>query len=224
LIILWVRENPIERTTDACTSLSANLLCIAPPPFSKQGHVYSLIVDMAEWEKLRELQAAGTRWETEPGAVRVLNRLERRHIVPPSREGLRLVRGLYQRTGNGGCSFAVSPFIVARRMDWRNQHRLLVGCILSEQHFHYQTKTADILRCLLKEPRTEEQLRVLFGRRRLGSHAQLRRVVEQLKQDGVIVICDSAALHEPRSAAGAQFQSSNVAVVAEPAFAAAGTA
>jgi hypothetical protein len=168
---------------------------------SNLGHVYSLIVNAEEEDELNGVQAPSGAWETAPGAARLLNRLERAHVVPPSRHGLRLVRGLYQRTHDGGCTFAVSPFIVARIMDWRHQQRVLIASILTEQYFQHRPRVADILRYLLKQPRTEEQIWTFCRARWGGSRAEMRKTVEQLKEDGIIVICDLAARHDSAAAA-----------------------
>lgn len=168
---------------------------------SNLGHVYSLIVNAEEEDELSGVQAPSGAWETAPGAARLLNRLERAHVVPPSRHGLRLVRGLYQRTYDDGCTFAVSPFIVARVMDWRHQRRVLIASILTEQYFQHRLRVADILRYLLKQPRTEEQIWTFCRRRWSASRAEVRKTVEQLKEDGIIVISDLAARHDSPPAA-----------------------
>ena len=153
-----------------------------------------------EEDELSGVQAPSGAWETAPGAARLLNRLERAHVVPPSRDGLRLVRGLYQRTHDGGCTFAVSPFIVARVMDWRHQQRVLIASILSEQYFQHRPRVADVLRYLLKQPRTEEQIWTFCRRRRSASRAGIRKIIKQLKEQGIIVISDLAARHDSPAA------------------------
>jgi hypothetical protein len=167
---------------------------------SALGHVYSLIVNADEEDDLQEVQAYGEDWETSPRAARVLGRLERAHVVPPSRKGLRVVRGLYQRASGRGCTFAVSPFIVARAMDWRHQHRVLVSCILTEHIFQLPASDGEVLEFILKRPRTEEQI-WKFAKRRAASRVETRKTVEQLKEDGILVICALGETHESRSTA-----------------------
>lgn len=167
---------------------------------SQWGHIYSLIVNADEEEQLEDLEYSDD-WETSAGAGELLDRLERAHVVPPSRRGLRVVRGLYRRTGDSDCTFAVSPFVVARVMDWRHQGRVLVSSILTEQVYQRRPQEAELLRFVLEQPRTEEQMWSFCGGRGMSSRAELRKTVEQLKENGIFVICHGAERHDSRMAA-----------------------
>jgi radical SAM superfamily enzyme YgiQ (UPF0313 family) len=157
---------------------------------SKLGHIYGLIVDADEKDDLDSLESVAGNWETAPDAVVAVERLERLHVVPPSRNGLRLIRGLYQRRADDRCTFAVSPFIVARLTDWRNRHRLLIGSILTQQYFQYAPELVTIFRCLLRRPHTEQQIWTACRRQWGHSRTDLAKTLERLKEDGVLVICD----------------------------------
>ena len=167
---------------------------------SECGHVYGLIVNAEEEKELEELDPVD-HWETDPAIVGILNRLERAHVVPPARGGVRVVRGLYRRTIDPGCIFAVSPFIVAREMDWRYQHRILVSSVLNEQVSQRRPLEAELLRFLFKQPRTEEQVWKFFRRQELGTRAELRKSLQQLMEDGILVMSDVPALSESQFAA-----------------------
>jgi hypothetical protein len=158
---------------------------------SQFGHIYSLIVTDAEQEELGALEHHPD-WEMKPGAARLLGRLEQAHVIPPSRHGLRLVRGLYQRTGSRDCSYTASPFMVARAMDWRQNNRVLISSIRVDRVMQKRAQEGDLLRFLAQQAKTEDQLWRFYARRKLGSRDQLRKSVEQLKEDGIIVICDRA--------------------------------
>lgn len=165
---------------------------------SELGHVYSLIVTAEEQKELESLQDGCENWETGPRAATLLDRLERAHVVPPSRLGMRVVRGLYQRTSDPCCTFAVSPFIVARVMDWRHQRRVLISAFLTEQAFRRRPHEAEIIQLVLSQPRTEEQMWTLVGRQGPASRSEFQKAVEQLKEDGILVICDLAEPHDAR--------------------------
>jgi hypothetical protein len=165
---------------------------------SEFGHVYGLIVDADEEDALKELDPA-EHWETDPKTVRVLNRLERAHVAPPTRCGVRVIRGMYRRDIGPDCTFAVSPFVVARPMDWRHQHRILVSSVLSEQVFQRRSQEGELLRHVFKQPRTEEELWKYLRRRKLGSRAELQKSVAQLKEAGILVINDLPELHQDRA-------------------------
>lgn len=163
---------------------------------SELGHIYSLIVNGDEEQELRRLQDRSEDWETSSAARSVLNRLQRSHVVPPSRRGLRIVRGLYQRISDPGCSFAVSPFIVARVMDWRHKHRVLISSILTERVFQRRPQEAQLLQFVFRQPRTEEQMWKFCSRRGLASRSEVRKAVEQLKEEGILIICDRAVRYD----------------------------
>jgi hypothetical protein len=176
---------------------------------SRFGHIYCLLVNTAEQEELDALDR-GPEWETLPESVRLLARLERAHAIPPSREGLRLVRGLYQRSDTPDCAYTASPYLVARQMDWRQQKRVLIGFIRVDRVVQRRAQEASLLRYLVQGARSEEQLWRFYARRRLGTRGQLARVIEQLKEEGVIVLCDRAERHAAApmlAAAGAEERS-----------------
>ncbi|HEY8696866.1 MAG TPA: radical SAM protein [Rhizomicrobium sp.] len=157
---------------------------------SEFGHVYSLIVNEEEEAELGDLDFANG---SQTGAAAgLLARLERAHVVPPSRHGLRAVRGLYQRTIDGDCRFSVSPFVVARAMDWRQQHGVLISSILNQQVSRRRPRVGDLLRFVLRQPRSEEELWTFSRRKSLFARTELRREIERLKEDGILVICERA--------------------------------
>jgi hypothetical protein len=157
---------------------------------SELGHIYSLLVNADEEAELEGLENRAEDWEASPRAATLLDRLERAHVIPPSRRGLRVVRGLYQRTSDPGCTFAVSPFIVARVMDWRHQGQVLICSVLTERVFRQRRQEAELLQFVLRQPRTEEQMWTFCHRRDLASRSELRKSVERLKEDGILVMCD----------------------------------
>jgi len=174
------------------------------------GHVYSLIVNAEEEEELGEL-GPDDQWETNSAAVGLLNRLEGSHVIPPSRGGLRVVRGLYRRTGDPGCTYAVSPFVIARVMDWRHQRRVLITSVLTEQVFQRRSQDADLLQFVFAQPRTEEQMWRFCSRRGWSTRAELRKAIERFKEDGILVICDGAEQRERQIVADANFRNQEAA-------------
>ena len=160
---------------------------------SEQGHVYSLIVNAEEEERLDELQAEQEDWERGPRAAALQDELERLHVVAPSRRGIRVVRGAYRRAADAGCTFAVSPFVVARALDWRHRRRVLVCHILSDRIARLPAWTAELLRLLHERPRRADELWPHCQGRRLASRAALDETLERLKETGVLVICDAAS-------------------------------
>lgn len=165
---------------------------------SELGHIYSLLVNAEEKDELEDLQDHGEDWETGPRAGTVLDRLERAHVVPPSRRGLRVVRGLYQRTSDPGCTFTVSPFVVARAMDWRHQRRVLICSVLNQHIFRRRPHEAEILQLVLSQPRMEEEMWTLVGRLGAASRVEFQKSIEHLKEEGILVVCDLTGAHDTR--------------------------
>lgn len=156
---------------------------------SQFGHIYSLIVSLGEQAELDALDSCPD-WDQSPGAARLLARLERAHLIPPSRDGLRLVRGIYQRETGSNCSYAASPFMVARAIDWRHSNKVLIGHSLAERVLHKPAKIANLLRYVAKQPRNDGELVRYCLRQGVAAQSQIRPLIEQLKEEGVIVICD----------------------------------
>ncbi|HEY0281868.1 MAG TPA: hypothetical protein VGC27_04505, partial [Rhizomicrobium sp.] len=167
---------------------------------SRFGHIYGLIVNAAEEEELEDLDPS-EQWETNPDTAAVLDRVEAAHVIPPSRRGMRVVRGLYRRTDDEQCRFTISPFVVARSMDWRHQHRILICSVVTEQVHLRRAEDAELLRFLLEAPRSEEEMWKFCSQRGLASRPALRKTVEQLKEDGILVICDMPDARDIRSVA-----------------------
>jgi hypothetical protein len=162
---------------------------------SRLGHVYALLVDADEKEELQETQG-NEDWETR--FARLLARLERAHAVPPSREGIRVVRGLYQRKADPQAVFAASPFYVARPMDWRNHHRVLISSIHGDRFLDRRPQDGDLLKFVFKQARSEAQLWKFWCEREFGTRAELWKAIEQLKEHGALVICRRPEVREER--------------------------
>lgn len=166
---------------------------------SRYGQTYGLIVSADEEAELQDLDPSEM-WETNPEPSAILDRIEAEHIVPPSRSGMRVVRGLYRRTGGAGCRYAVSPFVVVRPMDWRHDRRILMCSVQTEQCFQEKAEDGELLRFVYQAPRSEDEM-WQFCRRRGMTRAALRKTVAKLKENGILVICDMAEAHETRAAA-----------------------
>jgi radical SAM superfamily enzyme YgiQ (UPF0313 family) len=156
---------------------------------SQFGHIYSLIVTADEQEELDNLDSRPD-WEQSPSASRLLARLERSHLIPPSRIGLPMVKGLYRRKSGSDCRYAASPFLVARTMDWRHKNKVLIAHSLAERVMQKSGKIANLLRFVSKQPRSDDQLVRYCQRQGMAGKSRIRSLIEQLKEEGVIVICD----------------------------------
>jgi hypothetical protein len=81
-------------------------------------------------------------------------------------------------------------------MDWRHQNRVLISSILTEQSFQRPPQVAGLLQFVLRQPRTEAQMLTSCRRWGFASRAQLRKTIEQLKEDGILVVCDVIEPHD----------------------------
>jgi hypothetical protein len=151
--------------------------------------VYGLIVNAKEAAALGELPEESD-WESSGDIAPVLTGLESKHLVPPSRSGIRVGRGLFRRNCDATCSFAISPFVVARSMDWRHKRRLLICGFLNDRVTQRPAEYAGLLKFVLQQPRTEDQMWTFCDAEGIGTRSELRKIIDQFKQDGTFVICD----------------------------------
>ncbi|MBF0167457.1 MAG: B12-binding domain-containing radical SAM protein [Alphaproteobacteria bacterium] len=163
---------------------------------SQFGHIYSLIVTPDEQEELDNL-GRHPDWEESPSASRLLARLERSHLIPPSRNGLPMVKGIYRRKTGKDCRYAASPFFVARAMDWRHKNKVLFAHSIAERVIQKPGKIANLLRYVSKLPRSDDQLVRHIQSQGITSQTKIRPLIEQLKEEGVIVTCDCAENQSP---------------------------
>jgi hypothetical protein len=156
---------------------------------SNNGHVYGLIVNTKEAAALRDL-VEEMDWETSQKSAPLLTNLESRHLVPPNRTGIRVGRGLYRRRADASCTYAISPFVVARPMDWRQKNRVLICGFLNDRFTQRPAECASLLKFVLQQPRTEDELWNLCKSDGLfATRSELRKIIDQLMEDGTLVIC-----------------------------------
>jgi radical SAM superfamily enzyme YgiQ (UPF0313 family) len=156
---------------------------------SSVGHIYALLLTQEETEQVKELQAdnpiVGVADLT---LTPILERAEAAHIVPPSRFAPRVVRSKYRRVPEEGSVYAISPFVVARKMGWKQRHRVLIANIATDSHFQKSANAGRLLDFINAAPRTGEELQRFWEE--LGYPAkQLEKALADLLEDGTLVIC-----------------------------------
>lgn len=158
---------------------------------SRVGHVYGLLLSEAETEELIELQAeapvaGSTEFKLEPS----LERIEALHIIAPSRCLPRVVRTTYCRVPQTGSVYAVSPVVIARKMGWKQRHRVLIANLATGYHFQKSFLVGSLLDFINSAPRTVDELDC-FWRDSGVRGKQLLHVVSELLEDGTLVVCDA---------------------------------
>ena len=120
----------------------------------------------------------------------LLSCMERSHIAPPSRKSVRVVRSRYKREVSKSCIYTISPFVVARTMDWRHLKQILIINVATEQWYRKPASQGSLISFLYKEPRSERQL-WMFAEKNglLQHHNQLLYLINKLREDGILVIC-----------------------------------
>lgn len=166
---------------------------------SPAGHRYCLLVNDVERERLLELQE--THFPLDDGSKEVtdaLSKLERAHVVPPSRAFPRIVRSLYRRHGTDRCTFTVAAHIVTRSMGWRQKNRVLVFDTVTRRHAKRRKEEGQLLAVLFEQPRTLSELVAIAPNRGLSGETEwLQARLDDLKEAGFLVITD--VLPEPES-------------------------
>jgi len=163
---------------------------------SPAGHRYCVLVDEDELAELEQLQQElyPLQGSTDPRIAAFLDRIERAHCVPPSRPGPRLVRCLYRRGGAERCSFMASPFVVARDMGWRHGHRIMVMDTATGRPHRRPRAEGLILELCARKPRREAELwRHAAKRGAYGSRERVRAALDDLHEDGILVVYEAEA-------------------------------
>jgi hypothetical protein len=160
---------------------------------SNVGHTYGLLLSQQETDQMKELQAG----EPLTGAAEsivtpILERIEAGHIVPPSRVGPRVVRSIYRRVPQDGSVYAISPFVILRKMGWKQRYAVLIANIVTVYYYQKPAWVGSLLGFINSAPRTDEELRTFANE--VGCRAErLRKMISELLEEGTLVIC-----REPR--------------------------
>jgi len=156
---------------------------------SSAGHAYGVLMTQQETEEMTELQAADPLTGVADSILMpILDRIEAAHLIPPSRFSPRVVRSVYRHVPAAGSVYAVSPFVIARRMGWKQRHRVLIANIASGHNYQEAPGVGPLLSFLNSEPRTDAELQKFWEA--LGSPEQrLRKMMGELLENGTLVIC-----------------------------------
>ena len=161
---------------------------------SNTGHLYTLLVNDAEKEELKEVLAeAPTDGISGKRMARILSSIERRHLIPPSRPLPPLVPFVFRHKIKEDDLVTVSPFVVAREMGWRFKGSILLLNYVNGRITKRPSSESSLLHYIRKEPRSVRQLcryvksvGLVRGRfRNLGW-------LENLKELGVLMVCEES--------------------------------
>jgi len=158
---------------------------------SASGHTYAVLLTEGETAELKSLQDDDPL--TGPAAsdvTPILERVEAAHIVPPSRVEPRVVRSVFRRGLEEGCTYAVSPFVVVRRMGSNPRRQVLIVNVATVRHVKRSAATGVLLSFLEEQPRSERELRQ--HARHLGwGDRHVSRAVADLLETGTVVVCQA---------------------------------
>jgi hypothetical protein len=177
------------------------------------GHAYGLLLTQQETEQIKELQEADPLTGVAESIVTpILERAEAAHIIPPSRFSPRVVRSAYCRVPEEGSVYAVSPFVIVRKMGWKQRHRVLIANLATERHFQKPASVGPLLGFVNSAPRTDEELQRFWDE--LGCRGKrLRKTIADLLESGTLVICQ-----EPRMLTGQQVIDQATTSVSRPVY------
>lgn len=167
---------------------------------SVSGHIYAVLLAERETRELKKLQDEDPLVGPAATALTpILDRVEAAHIVQPSRVRPRVVRSVFRRVPEEGCTYAVSPFIVARRMGSSERHQVLIANFSTVRHFKRSAVVGLLLSFVEEMPRTDQDLRQRA--KDLGcSDRQLRRAIADLLEIGTFVACQAPEQRIPATA------------------------
>ena len=154
------------------------------------AHRYCLLVNEEERAKLEELQAEHFPLDRNFDKVQsTVAEIESRHLARFSTEAPRLVRCIYIKERNDDTVYTVSPFIIARQMDWRHKNQVLAMDTTTNRHYRRSAHEATLIAKLAEAPATYPELCAQLQTNR----AALKRSLEVLSEDGVIAVCATSA-------------------------------
>ncbi len=164
---------------------------------SSVGHTYALLLNDQETKAMKELQDEDPlTGPAEAKVTPILERLETAHSIAASRFRPRVVRSVYHRVPDEGCTYAVSPFVVMRKMGWKQRSQFLIANVTTMRHFRRSSIVGALLSFVNSAPRTHLEL---FGfLKELGwRDRQSRKAIGELLETGTLVICSvETAAHE----------------------------
>lgn len=165
---------------------------------SSVGHTYGLLLSQEETQEMKELQAENPlTGPTESVVTPILDRCEEAHVIPPSRLSPRIVRSAYCRIPQEGSVYAISPFVIVRKMGWKQRNRFLIVNVVTMRHFQKPAWVGSLLGFVNSAPRTDEELQKFCNE--LGRRSErLPRAIADLLEEGTLVICQG----EPRVVTG----------------------
>lgn len=164
---------------------------------SSAGHSYALLLTDGETKQLKKLQEENSL--TDPANATLtpmLERFEGAHIIPPSRFGPRVVRSVYLRVPEAGCSYAISPFVVVRKMGWKQRNQVLIAHTATQRHFKRSAVVGSLLAFVNGAPRTDEEL-LAYGKDAGCGEKRLRKTIADLLATGTLVICQAPKPSRP---------------------------
>ena len=156
------------------------------------GHRYCIIVNEKEADQLLAIQTEHFPLNGNHDKLqKTLEKIESRHIIAGSHESPRIERCLYKNEHDESCVYTISPFILARQMDWRNAKQILAIDTTTNRSFRRSAKEADLLALISRHPASyagiKEQLMlrgIVFGPQ------DLKRSLHQLCELGILTVCN----------------------------------
>jgi hypothetical protein len=160
---------------------------------SSMGHTYALLLDEDETDELEpDDPVVGL---IDEAIAPILDRIEGAHIIPPARCEPRLVRSTYRRIPEEGSTYAISPFVIARKMGATKRSRVLIANIASSRHFKMSALVGPLLVHVNSAPRTDAELRQ-WWKDRGHPDQQFDETIASLLENGTLVICQEAVAQQ----------------------------
>jgi hypothetical protein len=160
---------------------------------SDAGHIYGLLINEDEREELEALQEESSLESLPTRRMRsTVSRLERKHVIPPSRIRPRIVRSIYCRHARADCVYTISPFVVVRRMGNSKTRQVLVAHVVNDRWRRRSARQGALIAIVSTQYLREEQIWKRAVETGVTKNRRwLARRIHDLKEDGTFVICDT---------------------------------
>ncbi len=155
------------------------------------GYRYCILVNEEEAAELLSLQNEFFPLDRNHDKIApALKVIESRHLIAGSHESPKMERCLYIKEHDESCVFTISPFIIARQLDWKSGRKVLAVDTTTNRFYRRSAKEAELIATVAEEPVSYAELaeKLLLNGIAMSSR-ELKKSMSQLCELGILTVC-----------------------------------